>query len=198
MKHTALLALMVLSLVASSRDPGEISQTVLEDYLERARIAWGQDTEVRSISMEDFGGCERTADGGHADLVNRTIQLNKDCHWTKTILQTAVLHEYGHLLLGSGAHSLDPHSVMFKNLQRRGQKITAEDREWLSWSGQRPSILIENQKRMGVNVHPCHWIVADARGRIELLRLWHHSRKPDGHARPETSPPSRRILEKRR
>ena len=123
--------------------PFQPTQPLLDADLARAETAWGEQTEVLSIELKPMNACRGLADrAGWADLVMRTITINSECHWDEPGLLIAVEHEYGHMLLGSNVHSLDPHSVMYWQLAR-GQTITPDDRAWLQSVHERirPTIL---------------------------------------------------------
>lgn len=124
------LALLLLAaLAAFGRDRIEPTQALLDGDLARAETAWGEHADVSGISWAAMNACRPEDAGGWSDLATRAITINSACVWDAELLQLAVTHEYGHMLLGF-AHSLDKRSVMYYRL-RRGERILPEDLERL-------------------------------------------------------------------
>jgi predicted Zn-dependent protease len=61
---------------------------------------------------------------------SRIITINANCNWAEFSLTVTILHEYGHILLGTPEHSSDPRSVMY-SVVLPNQTVTAADREKL-------------------------------------------------------------------
>ncbi len=121
----------------------EPMQADLNAALANAEARWGEHTAVNGISMARFpNDCRGRIDrAGEADLAALTIRINAACVWDRELLDLVFVHEYGHLLLQTSAHSLDKRSAMYFELHR-GQVITPEDREWLAahWWRNRPTL----------------------------------------------------------
>lgn len=132
MKTLALLALASATLAYGRDDPSYLpTQSELEAALAQAAVAWGPTPAyVAGIATGDLGDCILNA--AWADLAARTITLNLNptCHWTRELVRIAVLHEYGHPVLNTSAHSLDRRSVMFRALALRESKsLRAKSKE---------------------------------------------------------------------
>lgn len=133
-------------LLASIASPSERlvfpTQTELTQALRDAEHAWGTHVDVAGISLAPLDNCQTLERVGWANLATGTIQINSSCRYEVKYLQLIVDHEYGHLLLRTSAHSLDPHSLMFWQV-RPGQTITPADQEWVqdAQNRERPTIM---------------------------------------------------------
>lgn len=104
-----------------------IGTIVLQKALSSARSAWGMKAEVSLIQWKDLGPCNgKTTMAAWSNFGERSISLNQNCRFTPQMLQIAVNHEYGHMLMSNETHSSDPNSVMYAQL-RNGQTITPND-----------------------------------------------------------------------
>lgn len=126
---TPLLACMAAS--SGTWVPDRLS---MQDSLAQAETSWGERAEVTSVALSDIGPCTRQGTlerFAETYLVDGEIRLNVNCRWDRDLLQIVMNHEYGHIVLRSSAHSLDPKSTMFWQV-KRGQRVTAEDRARLA------------------------------------------------------------------
>lgn len=100
---------------------------MLPSLLGQVSSEWKQQAPGVSIFFSHrMGRCDSTsATAAWSDFGSNRISLNARCAWTPELLRIAVLHEYGHMLMGV-AHSEDPGSVMFPQLAY-GQKIQPAD-----------------------------------------------------------------------
>ena len=119
----------------------------LERALSAAVAAWGATSaDPVSIKLAALNACDVTADAhpviastvttwtafdGGARSYSHVIEINSGCDWRMQPLGNAVLHEYGHILMGAD-HSSDPHSVMFWIVKGTRQRITTLDRARLA------------------------------------------------------------------
>jgi hypothetical protein len=108
------------------------AQSDLEQVLDAARLQWGVIDPAITIRMEPFAECE--SGPGKAHMIaksemdgSRLITINSNCNWAEFSLKNTVLHEYGHIVLGTAEHSTDPRSVMYAVVLPT-QTITDADR----------------------------------------------------------------------
>ena len=108
------------------------AQSDLDQALDAARLEWGVIDPAVTIRMEPFAECEPGP--GKAYTIaksemdgSRLITINSNCNWAAFSLRVAVLHEYGHIVLGTPEHSTDPRSVMYAVVLPT-QTITDADR----------------------------------------------------------------------
>lgn len=107
--------------------PIKVLALLLPSLMNQSGSEWKAQAPGVSISFSHrMGRCDSTsATAAWSDLGRNRISLNGRCAWTPELLRIAVLHEYGHMLMGV-AHSDDPDSVMFPQLAY-GQKIQPAD-----------------------------------------------------------------------
>jgi hypothetical protein len=111
------------------------TQADLNRALEAARQEWGIIDPGVSIGLAPFAECESIPGKSHTIAKSemdgsRVITINANCNWAEFSLTNTVLHEYGHIVLGTPEHSADPRSVMH-SVVLPSQTITAADREKL-------------------------------------------------------------------
>ena len=124
-----ILALFFFAAAAFGRTRIAPTQELLEADLVIAQAAWGAPADISGIAMGLLNDCAAPNEpAGWSDLVTRLITINSACLWDDELLQVAVTHEYGHMVLCSSVHSLDRRSVMYSRL-RRGQRVMPEDLE---------------------------------------------------------------------
>lgn len=126
-KFTSVVSLSAASLFGATPDLTP-SQALLN-----AERAWGAlraDGNIQTIVWKDLGKCNDASSMiAFTPLGRHEIWLNTKCkalHSNPELLQTAINHEYGHVLHADGRHSNDPTSVMYAQL-RYGQTIKPED-----------------------------------------------------------------------
>ena len=107
-------------------------QSDLNQALDAARLAWGVVDAAITIRMEPFAECEPVPGKPHMIAKSemdgsRLITINSNCNWAAFSLKNTVLHEYGHIVLGTPDHSTDPRSVMYAVVLPT-QTITDADR----------------------------------------------------------------------
>ena len=118
---------------ASRYQPVHIpTQSDLNQVLDAAREQWGVTADAVNIRMEPFGECESIPGKSHTIAKSemdgsRIITINANCDWVEFSLTVTVLHECGHILLGTPEHSSDPRSVMY-SVVLPNQTITPADR----------------------------------------------------------------------
>jgi hypothetical protein len=116
------------------------TQSDLNQALDAARDQWGVPATPVSIRLEPFSECESIPGKSHTIAKSemdgsRIITINANCNWAEFSLTVTILHEYGHILLGTPEHSSDPRSVMY-SVVLPNQTITAADREKLQAKNQ--------------------------------------------------------------
>lgn len=132
------------------------SDDELHVLLRNAENAWGHEADGPvSISSVPMNSCVMSVGrvtpdvsimewsdvlmDGKSTGKSYSIRINSNCNWSKLPLAIAVLHEYGHVVLGPGYHSRDRKSVMFPNINARNvQGILAMDRKRLVLIGWTP------------------------------------------------------------
>lgn len=152
----AIAAFLLITAAALSCRAAAPSDDELQALLRNAEDAWGHEADGPvSISAVPMNSCVMsigrvTPDvsimewsdvllDGKSTGKSYSIRINSNCDWSKLPLATAVLHEYGHVVLGPGYHSRDRKSVMYPVIKARsGQDILAMDRKRLVLFGWLP------------------------------------------------------------
>lgn len=153
MKSFILLALLASQAWATDATP---TQAQLASALANAKAVWGISVGPVEVRLDPINACDMFAtprvavvevhdfhtiitydDGTKADggtTYQYVIRINSNCNWEGIglDLETTMIHEYGHLLLGAAYHSKDPRSVMYP-VVRAGQTIRPEDWEWRAY-----------------------------------------------------------------
>lgn len=157
MKRNLIASLLLASFAPAILSGGseyQPTQTDIQTALGRAAKAWGIPAEIDSIEMTDKFRCyDETKPGGKriynpaywaalSVFNDNKILINSWCKWTPELLQTAISHEYGHMIIRRSEHSEEKGSVMATSLPKHA-KVTAKDVEFAKANlMERPTILI--------------------------------------------------------